>query len=114
MLLHGMTVGIGDTIASPVILKAIEEKILVTKKDFFEILKDTQKDDKKLIVHQPGKTIIQSFEHRVNNLLNDCRADIGKMLNESIGRENMIKAMILAGSKGNNINISQISGLVGQ
>jgi DNA-directed RNA polymerase II subunit RPB1 len=114
MLLHGMTVGIGDTIASPTILKSIEEKILSTKKDFYEILKDTQKDKKKLIVHQPGKTIIQSFEHKVNNLLNDCRADIGKMLNESIGRENRIKAMILAGSKGNNINISQISGLVGQ
>lgn len=75
---------------------------------------DTQRDQKKIIVHQPGKTIIESFEHKVNNLLNDCRADIGKMLNNAIGRENNIKTMVLAGSKGNNINISQISGLVGQ
>lgn len=42
----------------------------------------------------------------MNTLLNDCRAEIGKMLNEKIGSENNIKNMILAGSKGNNINIS--------
>lgn len=114
LLLHGFTVGIGDTIASPKILQEIDEKIVNTKREFYKILEDTQKDKKVLIVHQPGKTIIESFEHKVNNLLNDCRADIGKLLNQSIGKENNIKMMILAGSKGNNINISQISGLVGQ
>jgi DNA-directed RNA polymerase II subunit RPB1 len=114
LLLHGFTVGIGDTIASNNILNIIEEKIKNTKKEFYEALMDTQKEKKKIIVHQPGKTIIESFEHKVNNLLNDCRADIGKLLNENIGKENNIKTMILAGSKGTNINISQISGLVGQ
>lgn len=114
LLLHGFTVGIGDTIASPQILKQIDDKIVNTKREFYKILEDTQKDEKKLIVHQPGKTIIESFELKVNNLLNGCRADIGVMLNEAIGKENNIKMMILAGSKGNNINISQISGLVGQ
>ena len=114
LLLHGFSVGIGDTIATNQILKTIEEKIVTTKKEFYDALKDTQKEEKKIIVHQPGKTIIESFEHKVNNLLNDCRADIGKLLNESIGKENNFKTMILAGSKGTNINISQISGLVGQ
>ena len=114
LLLHGFTVGIGDTIASNNILNIIEEKIVNTKKEFYEALNDTQKEKKKIIVHQPGKTIIESFEHKVNTLLNDCRADIGKLLNENIGKENNIKTMILAGSKGTNINISQISGLVGQ
>lgn len=46
--------------------------------------------------------------------MNDCRAQIGKLLNEKIGIENHIKNMIISGSKGNNINISQITGLVGQ
>jgi DNA-directed RNA polymerase II subunit RPB1 len=114
LLLHGFTVGIGDTIASDSILNTINDKISTTKKEFYEILNDTQKEKKKIIVHQPGKTIVESFENKVNQLLNDCRADIGKLLNEHIGKENNIKTMILAGSKGNNINISQISGLVGQ
>lgn len=114
LLLHGFTVGIGDTIASNAILNTIEEKIVTAKKQFYEALTDTQREKKKIIIHQPGKTIIESFEHKVNTLLNDCRADIGKLLNENIGKENNIKTMILAGSKGTNINISQISGLVGQ
>lgn len=49
---------------------------------------------------------MESFEHKVNTLLNDCRAQIGKMLNEEVGTENHIKNMIISGSKGNNINIS--------
>ena len=114
LLFNGFTVGIADTIVSVELLTKIENKITNSKKDFLAVLKDTQKDNKELIVHQPGKTIIESFEHKVNTLLNDCRAEIGKLLNENIGEENNIKRMILAGSKGNNINISQISGLVGQ
>ena len=114
LLFHGFTVGIADTIISVDLLKTIENKIKNSKKEFLAVLKDTQKENKELIVHQPGKTIIESFEVKVNTLLNDCRAEIGKLLNENIGEENNIKRMILAGSKGNNINISQIAGLVGQ
>lgn len=114
LLFNGFTVGIADTIIPVELLEKIEKQRLEAKQNFLNVLQDTQKEAKKLIVHQPGKTIIQSFEHKVNTLLNDCRAEIGKMLNEKIGSENNIKNMILAGSKGNNINISQISGLVGQ
>ena len=114
MLTYGWTVGIADTIVSVELLKVIDNKRKEAKIEFFEVLQDTQKEKKKLIVHQPGKTIIQSFEHKVNTLLNDCRAQIGKLLNENIGNENHIKHMIISGSKGNNINISQICGLVGQ
>ncbi len=114
MLTFGWTVGIADTIIPVSLLKAIEDKRLEARVEFHKVLQDTQKEKKKIIVHQPGKTIIESFEHKVNNLLNDCRAQIGKLLNQFVGTENHIKNMIISGSKGNNINISQISGLVGQ
>lgn len=114
LLYNGFTVGIADTIVPVNILKTIEDKRMEAKLNFMKVLQDTQKEHKKLIVHQPGKTIIESFEHKVNTLLNDCRSEIGKLLNDSVGPENNIKNMILAGSKGNNLNISQISGMVGQ
>lgn len=41
LLLHGFTVGIGDTIASTEILKEIDEKIVDTKRQFYKILEDT-------------------------------------------------------------------------
>ena len=106
MLNYGWTVGIEDTIISVELLQEIDIKRQEAQKEFLAVLQDTQKTHKKLIVHQPGKTIIQSFEHKVNTILNDCRGQIGKLLNENVGLKNHIKNMIISGSKGNNINIS--------
>jgi DNA-directed RNA polymerase II subunit RPB1 len=114
LLGHGFTVGIADTIVSDEILERIEMERQKAQAKFKEIMLDTQKDKKQKIKHQPGKTIIESFENEVNTILNNCRSSIGELLSKSVSKENNIKKMILAGSKGNNINISQISGLVGQ
>lgn len=114
LLITGFSVGISDTIISPDLVAQIEAKRFNAKNKFLEILQDTQKYDKRIIIHQPGKTIIQSFEIEVNKELNNCRGEIGKILKDNVGNENNIKKMILAGSKGNDINISQITGLVGQ
>lgn len=114
LLGHGFTVGIADTIVSDEILERIEMERQKAQAKFKEIMLDTQKDKKQKIKHQPGKTIIDSFENEVNTILNNCRSSIGELLSKSVSKENNIKRMILAGSKGNNINISQISGLVGQ
>lgn len=111
---HGFTVGIADTIVSDEILERIRIEREKAQAKFREIMLDTQKDKKQKIKHQPGKTIIESFENEVNTILNNCRSSIGELLSKSVSKENNIKKMILAGSKGNNINISQISGLVGQ
>lgn len=114
LLKSGFSVGIQDAIVPEDCLKEIEIKKLSVKKDFFEILQETQKINKVKIAHQPGKTIIQSFEYIVNSTLNDCRKDIGAMLNKKMSTQNNIKHMILSGSKGNDLNISQICGIVGQ
>ena len=114
ILFDGFTVGIPDTIISPDLVEQIEAIRASAKNKFLDILQDTQKKNKKIIVHQPGKTIIQSFEIEVNKELNNCRGKIGKLLKDNVGSDNNIKKMILAGSKGNDINISQITGLVGQ
>ena len=114
LLTHGFTVGIADTIVSDEIISKIQEEREKAQIKFREIMLDTQKEKKTKIKHQPGKTIIESFENEVNTILNNCRSSIGELLSRAVSKENNIKKMILAGSKGNNINISQISGLVGQ
>lgn len=115
VLKNGFTVGIEDTIVPVDSLKKIEIKKCDVKTDFHKMLQIIQKDEKdKSFIHQPGKTIIQSFEYNVNTMLNICRGDIGKMLNQTMSANNNIKHMINAGSKGNDLNISQICGIVGQ
>ena len=47
-------------------------------------------------------------------MLNKIRDDLGKRVNDSLQKNNAFKNMAAAGSKGSNINISQIMGMVGQ
>jgi DNA-directed RNA polymerase II subunit RPB1 len=63
---------------------------------------------------QPGKGMIESFEAQVNQQLNDARDKSGNIALEDLSQVNRLRNMVQAGSKGNNINISQIMACVGQ
>ena len=63
---------------------------------------------------QPGKSMQESFEAQVNKKLNDARDRSGNQAVEGIRSDNRLVSMVKAGSKGSNINISQIMACVGQ
>lgn len=56
----------------------------------------------------PGNTLRQTFENQVNRILNDARDKTGGSAKKSLTEYNNLKAMVVAGSKGSNINISQV------
>lgn len=92
----------------------VKDEIDKLQIEFKEVLIDSQKNKKTKIKHQPGKTILQSFENKVNVLLNNNRSEIGRYLNKTISLKNNLNICVLSGSKGNFSNISQIAGNVGQ
>jgi len=115
LLLRGFSVGIADTIIEDSVKAEIKKRVDNTTVEFSKVLTDTQLKDHKIIKHQPGKTILESFEFNVNTILNDCGSEIGKLINNSIkGDNNNFNTMIESGSKGSLMNIRQIAGLVGQ
>jgi DNA-directed RNA polymerase II subunit RPB1 len=114
LLVRGFSVGIEDTVIEDDVFRDIKKKVEETQKEFAMTLQDTQMAQHKLIKHQPGKTILESFEVKVNGLLNDCGNQIGSLLNKNIRSDNNFNIMIESGSKGSNLNIRQICGLVGQ
>jgi hypothetical protein len=59
---------------------------------------------------QPGRTMMESFESRVNTVLNKARDDAGKKAQQSLNWNNNIIKMVTSGSKGSYINISQVGG----
>lgn len=63
---------------------------------------------------QPGKTMLESFEATGNQILNEARDKSGNLALETLTTYNRLKAMVFAGSKGSNLNISQIMACVGQ
>ncbi|PFH35234.1 DNA-directed RNA polymerase II RPB1 [Besnoitia besnoiti] len=111
-LLHqGFTVGCKDIIANEETNEKVRDILDQAKK---EVDKLTRLAHRGRLESQPGKSLRESFEARVNKELNSARERSGKVAAESLDESNNIMAMVLAGSKGSTINISQIMACVGQ
>jgi DNA-directed RNA polymerase II subunit RPB1 len=111
LLYHSFTVGVSDTLADEDSLKQIAFTLAEAKENIADLIEKAQKGQ---IPCQPGKTMLESFEFKVNTELNAARDKAGALANDSISERNHIKAIVNAGSKGNDINICQIMACVGQ
>jgi len=111
MLHHGYTIGIADAQASDETFYQIDQCIEHAKEDVQNLVLEAQRGQ---LEERPGMTLLESFEHRVNKVLNVARDNSGTIANDSLNRRNNIKTMVTSGSKGNNTNIAQVIACVGQ
>ncbi|KAJ7480001.1 DNA-directed RNA polymerase II, subunit 1 [Mycena galericulata] len=108
---NGFSIGIGDTIADRGTMSFITKKIADCKVNVVGIIEDATHDRLKAA---PGMTIRESFESLVERQLNLARDDSGQYAQKNLKEDNNVKQMVVAGSKGSFINISQMSVCVGQ
>jgi DNA-directed RNA polymerase II subunit RPB1 len=111
LLHHGFSIGIGDAVADTLTMKSIMRSISDAKEEVARISDLAQQDR---LEAKPGMTIRETFEADVNQALNRARDTAGRSAQESLKDDNNVKQMVVAGSKGSYINISQISACVGQ
>uniref|UniRef100_A0A7S3NMX3 DNA-directed RNA polymerase subunit n=1 Tax=Aureoumbra lagunensis TaxID=44058 RepID=A0A7S3NMX3_9STRA len=111
MVNTSFSVGIGDAVADKQTMRNIEKTIDDAKLKVKELVQKGQRGD---LETQPGRTMIESFEQLVNRVLNAANVQAGLKVQETLSPYNNIKAMAVAGSKGNDINIAQIIAAVGQ
>ena len=111
-LLHnGFTVGIGDTVADRQTMETINSTIADAKEAVKKVVVQVQENR---LSCNPGMTLRESFEVEVNKLLNRARDLSGTSAQRSLREQNNVKQMVVAGSKGSFINISQMTACVGQ
>ncbi|PLW18081.1 hypothetical protein PCANC_01801 [Puccinia coronata f. sp. avenae] len=111
LLHHGFSIGIGDTVPDKATMEAITNFISEAKREVSETIALAQEDK---LQPEPGMTIRESFEAKVNRALNTARDNAGRSAEQSLKDDNNVKQMVTAGSKGSFINISQMSACVGQ
>ncbi|XP_075488439.1 DNA-directed RNA polymerase II subunit RPB1-like [Primulina tabacum] len=111
LLQNAFSIGIADTIADASTMEKIHETISNAKNEVKELIRAAQE---KQLEAEPGRTMMESFENRVNQVLNKARDDAGSSAQKSLSESNNLKAMVTAGSKGSFINISQMTACVGQ
>lgn len=112
-LLHrGFSIGIGDSEADAKTISNVADIIEQAKQTVQQIVQTAQQGK---LQRQPGQSLMQSFESVVNECLNKARDDSSKtVLKVLTENTNAVVGMVAAGSKGSNINISQIIACVGQ
>ncbi|KAF9603034.1 hypothetical protein IFM89_033759 [Coptis chinensis] len=111
LLQNGFSIGIGDTVADAATMEIINKTISNAKTEVNELIRTAQENQ---LGPEPGLTRMESFENRVNQVLNKARDDAGSRAEKSLSESNNLKAMVTAGSKGSSINISQMTACVGQ
>ena len=105
------SVGISDLIADESTNQKIVQTITNKKNDVKNLIDQTQLG---VFENNSGKTNQEEFETRVNNILNQASSEAGKIGLKSLDADNRFVVMVNAGSKGSDLNISQMISCLGQ
>jgi len=108
----GFSLGISDVTPSRILQARKEELLRAGYRDCDELIEAFQNGT---LEARPGCTLEQTLEVSINSVLSKIREDAGKVCIAAIDpKVNSAMAMALCGSKGSNINISQMISCVGQ
>ncbi len=111
MLSNGFTTGISDTDLSDGIKKEINVLIEEGIVKIDELI--TQYREGKLDAF-PGKTINETLELKIIELLSKVRNKIGKLVTDNSNPENPSIIMAVSGARGSSLNLTQNAAMVGQ
>jgi DNA-directed RNA polymerase beta' subunit len=109
--ISAFSVGISDLKADDKTNQAIIKIIAEKKNDVKNLIDQTQIG---VFENNTGKTNEEEFETKVNNILNQASAEAGKIGLKSLDKDNRFVVMVNAGSKGSDLNISQMVSCLGQ
>lgn len=111
MSTSSFSVGISDLMADRATSTAITEVIAGKKREVQSLIDQTHLG---IFENKTGRTDEQEFEMQVNNILNRASKEAGRIGRDSLRQDNRFVVMVNAGSKGSELNISQMISCLGQ
>jgi len=107
---YGFTIGIDEEDIPKAARKRIQNLLTITEKNIDRLVKEFHSGRLKII---PGKSREESLEEYIMRELSNCRSNAGKIAEEYIGKNSAV-IMAKTGARGSLLNLTQMSGLVGQ
>ncbi|MEK6850805.1 MAG: hypothetical protein AABX85_04475 [Nanoarchaeota archaeon] len=107
----GYTLSVQDLNVSDKVKKMTDEIITNAEKRTREIIKEYASGE---AAHLPGKTLEETREIKITQILNEVRTDMGKIVQQHFPAEANVSKMINAKAAGSMLNITQIACSVGQ
>jgi len=108
---HGITACVEDFDLNEEVIQESKEIVNKAEKKTEEIIEAYNNKSLEII---PGKTLEESRETKILQVLNEVRTKIGSIVKEKFSEKNPINSMIKAGGGGNILNITQMACCVGQ
>lgn len=108
---HAYSVGISDLIANKATNTQIVDVITKKKTEVKNLIDQVHLG---IFENKTGKTNEVEFEARVSNILNTATNEAGKIGITSLNSSNRFIGLVLSGSKGTDLNISQMISCLGQ
>jgi len=105
------SVGISDLISDQKTNDEIVQVITKKKTDVKNLIDQVQIG---IFENNTGKTNEEEFETQVNSILNQATSESGKIGLKNLNKDNRFVIMVNAGSKGSDLNISQMISCLGQ
>ena len=111
MKTSSFSVGVSDLITEKVRYDKIIEKITEVKVAVQSIIQETHLG---VFTNETGKSNKDEFEARVNSAVDEIKGQASKIGRDNLSPDNRFATMVNAGSKGSDINISQMIVCLGQ
>ena len=107
----GFSVGMSDLISNTKTNQLISEVITNKKKEVSDLIDQVHMG---IFENNSGRTNHAYFENQVNNILNSASNEAGKHAMENLNKDNRFVTIVKSGSKGSNLNITQMISCLGQ
>ena len=111
LLQTGFTTAISDTDLPIEISQKAKEMVQVAENKVDLLIEDFKKGNLEAL---PGKTLEETLELKVLEILNKVRNQIGNMVSENIKLDNPTVIMMKSGATANILNLTQMAACVGQ
>ena len=105
------SVGISDLISNDDTNQKISQSIMRKKSDVKNIIDQVHLG---IFENKTGRSNLDEFENQIANILNTATNDSGKIGLDSLNPNNRFVTIVKCGSKGSNLNISQMISCLGQ
>jgi DNA-directed RNA polymerase subunit A' len=111
LLKEGFTTSISDTDISAEAKHKIKE---IVEDSFVKVRALIEKYNRKELEVFPGKTMLETLELKILELLNKSRNAIGDVVHVNVSQNTNTTDMIKSGARGNPLQLTQMAGCVGQ
>jgi len=111
LLKRGFTIGLSDIDVPEKLVTEIQDQLIATEKKIKALINQADSGNLEAL---PGKTVDETLEANILKQLNNVRNKIGEIIADSLDPDNANNIVVTSGARGSILNITQMSGCVGQ